>query len=971
MGDTVYEREPGHTGGGHLVQEGAHQTPLGPSCGDVVLGLTGTPIIEQFKSYLRIRPYTNLEKEECKKAKIDPFRSHLEFDTKASRVCIEDQSSITEKKQRVEPKKSWKSNAFTNALWSFSDAKARWDDDVEHKYYDQSKIYEEMTDDEDTIKRLYEGYSQSVIVHGATGSGKTYTVFGDSGPTDTFHGIAPRLLNSIFEGRRLHVNQKHGEKVEVTIEMSLLRVWKENIEDFTVLNDPLPCRITGEGVLEGVEPMVISSIRDVQDAVNRILKFGKRKEHRSHVVVHFNIKQKSTFAIDSELARESVRAATYTVADIGSGNRMESESQNDGKLITKGRSTFVRLMDMLMVKTEQADEAPKRREKNSGWKGNGVLDRRATDKSTAPDAAPLSPRGGDKKPVHEKKYELPKVPYKESKLTQLLCEQLGGCCMTRVLACVTPFYKHQTDNTMTIDLAAHAARVKSRVYRREERDLATLREVNEEKIRVSKHVTEVSENVQKVSDFLMDRQVKINHLTVKQRELEGSLESRKDELLRNERVLESYSAAISSVRTLHESGPINRELLERLQAALKEQEAIRRKMALLKTDIIGLECQSGEKNVRDLEIEIEKNTKEVEAARSLVAAAVESEANHLLDGDATFRVGEVVEYKRDDTWQRGTITGVTGKDKFKLTGVDLRGQMTEEEHSRGELRDTYTSPTSPLKAGGDSEHSSLLLLKHLQDYIDNECTGGLEGFTKLLSSEIRYARDRLKNGGSSNPGQREDLRTALGTANDEFVGKITAAVKETYGEEEDTSSIEALLTNAYKKRLDAIVAKGGADPLAKRLEALRTSEQGCDWGEHKISSDRAVSAFVRGVDGDLERPPSHEQVLMGIEVLNLTKERLAVVKVYAALRGQLDDSLEEWTSAQECILEAMAQGKELEEKEEELAALEAEVKGLENDCEAEQSNLEKAEGDTKQKQQGMAGAKKGLEAANAGCCSVM
>eukprot|EP01061_Rhynchopus_euleeides_P016102 TRINITY_DN27298_c1_g1_i1.p1 TRINITY_DN27298_c1_g1~~TRINITY_DN27298_c1_g1_i1.p1 ORF type:complete len:1045 (+),score=494.81 TRINITY_DN27298_c1_g1_i1:78-3137(+) len=983
-----------------IAQEGAHVTPLGASTRkDVVLALQGEPQVSNFKTYLRLRPYFPSEIEDCKKQSIDVDRSCVEFDeAKGNAIEIQDPQAIGVKPRAVPPKKTWKGQAYSKLLWSFNDLPKRWADDIQHTYYDQRSTFNALTDSEQTVKAMYNGYSQAVAVYGAPLTGKTFTALGDATDGDNNWGLAPRILQSIWEGRKAYTRVPlQGEILDVVIDVTLLRVWKEVIEDFTNPTDPSPVRITGEGVLEGHTPLTLSSQRDVNDAINRILKLGKRKERRSSIVVQINVLQVSRFetatdhvaADDGKQATEALKASTYTIVDIGAGNRMESESQNDGRLITKARTAVARVFDLLRSKSE-ADlqaayvdpvvELKNRREKKDrekSWQGNGVLlGRYQKEVDRKNDHAPDSYEGEKHHKSEASTYTLPKVPYKESRLTQLLCDQLGGCCQTRVVCCITPYYKHTVDNGLTIDFGRSASVIRSKCFLRQERDLAKLREMNEEKVNVQNKAIELSKDVQKVQEVLLGRQNQINKLMAHNTQLHNVLADKQQGIEEMENVRHSYSKAICAVQTLMESGPINKELQQRILDAVKEQEEIRRKMAKLRAEMLAMEVASGERDVEEMEQELHEAEELVFDALRMVGYAVEAEAKMLLEGEVdgdTWHIGDTVKVRRDDEWTTMKIKKMGG-DKYTVTGKDITGKTTEEEYKKdeifspkkkkqGDFDKTAMFSDSPLD--GD-DHSTSLLMSNVKTYLDNHAEGQ-PTFTDVLQSELKYAKDRLTAGGSVAPSKRDPLEAGLKKCNEEFEKNVKDRIEDVVPSV--SQGMKDRTSGAFKKRLD-IAITDSAQPLGKRLGSLRETEK--THANLTLDKRRAAAALVRGVNGNVDEAPTLDEVKNAIELVFMTKERLAVLMDYAQMRGVLEDGLQEWTDAMSSsFVQALKLAEEGKKLRADAEAKEKEAKDAENDASKEEAALAAAKSASESKQKALEGKKKSLAEAQQKCCVVM
>ncbi|KAJ9464634.1 Kinesin-like protein K39 [Diplonema papillatum] len=945
MDSSVNTRKVSHT-------PQAMQAPLGVRDKDgTTIPLSGDVVPRFYNVYLRIRPYSPAELEECKKAGIDPTRSALELDAAGDKIMIEDLPTISLKKPVLgPPKRQWgPPSLFTKMLWSFGKTPKKWDDDIEHTYCDQRTVYESVTQQEDMVKKAYEGFSQCVVAFGGVGTGKSYTAIGEvSDP-----GLAPRLLTSIFNSRRTRVRAKVGEKIQVQICLTLLRVWKEQVEDVTsAVVDPnkkegAAVRLTGEGDMLGTEPFVIETDNHLQEAISRVHRLGKRRERRSHAVVHLEIRQISTFAADeAEHSTEATRASTVTVVDIGAGNRHETESQNDGKFITKSRTTLARVIDLLRNKsdleiaTEKVDE--------SYGSGSRVV--------------------------------VPKVPFKESKLTQLLSEQFGGSCMTSFVCNVSPFHKHTPDNSITIDLGRAAAKIRNKCYRREAKDLGRLRKINQEKSDMKKHIDEVNENVQIVQKYLHQRQNTINVEKIENARLQDVLARLREAIAREKEFRAQSAEALRAVQKMS-SNASNSELDARLKAALAEQNKAKKEIATCKSRLMELETVSGDRTMEEVAKEIDEAAVVAAAERKVLAEAIQAEAKAILHltnatheersaSPNTWDVGDVVELKSGGIWRSGTIKEIdedTGA--FVVTGSDGAGGKFAEtvpatEASR-RLKPPHTSPSTHVGDSFESTRSGagLLAQVHHSSSMHGADAPVLKAF---LAEEMEIARIRLSRDispsvcASKTPPQ--PLTPGLQKASSELLTSLLTAARKTLR----ANSKEIGL--GFKLGCDGIEEK-----LRPRLQELEERE-------------RSVAAREADLHQQGAWPPSepltrlasvtpvisNDALELCRDVLLVSKERLTLVVDYVTYRSAMEDAASDWEEViAASVAEAQAAAAKAEDARVKAGLREQEARDLKkeiDECETQlRSNAERTAAAQRQKEAKQLEFKKAQE----GCCVVL
>ncbi|NXD90651.1 KIF14 protein, partial [Chaetorhynchus papuensis] len=116
-------------------------------------------------------------------------------------------------------------NLSTNQVYSFSYDFSFWSFDKGHpNFASQAMIYKTLA--LPLLERAFEGYNACLFAYGQTGSGKSYTMMG----FDEDRGIIPRLCEDLFN----QIAQMDKEKVLYHLEMSFYEVYNEKIHDLLV-----------------------------------------------------------------------------------------------------------------------------------------------------------------------------------------------------------------------------------------------------------------------------------------------------------------------------------------------------------------------------------------------------------------------------------------------------------------------------------------------------------------------------------------------------------------------------------------------------------------------------------------------------------------------------------------------------------------------------------------------------------------
>ena len=293
------------------------------------------------------------------------------------------------------------------------------------KYSSQITVFENST--KFLIDGIVNGYNATVFAYGATGAGKTYTMLGN----DTNPGIMPLTLEDLFK----KVN-KYKDR-EYKLKFWYLEIYNENIRDLlkfidkpsTIINDDNEYLDLREDPVKGI---MVSGITEVNvnnsSEMLKILKRGNRNRtieatganetsSRSHAILQVSIEYKEkNSGIDYE-----IKYSKLSLVDLA-GSERASATQNRGIRLIEGANINRSLLTLGNCINALCDAVAK----------------------------------GIKKPY---------IPYRDSKLTRLLKDSLGGNARTVMIANVSPSINTFDDTYNTLKYANRAKNIKTVVTR--------------------------------------------------------------------------------------------------------------------------------------------------------------------------------------------------------------------------------------------------------------------------------------------------------------------------------------------------------------------------------------------------------------------------------------------------------------------------------------------------------------------------
>ena len=287
---------------------------------------------------------------------------------------------------------------------------------------DSQLIYKEMC--KDVVSSALEGYNGSIFMYGQTTSGKTFTMLGS--PNNP--GILPCTLRDIF----LKINKIGKENANITYKVycSYIEIYNENIHDL----------LTDSNFLKLIE-----------DKKYGIIVAGAKKVRIENFETGIGIKD---FGEENRKYRETLfneySSRSHSIFQIF----IESfESKDEGEF---GKSKYSCLNLIDLAGSERINEYET---KNITTGETGYINKSLFVLANVINKLAENPQG---KKVH--------IPYRDSKLTRLLSQALGGNSLTTIICTVSPASINYYQTLSTLRFATRAKSVKLKVTSNEYMD---------------------------------------------------------------------------------------------------------------------------------------------------------------------------------------------------------------------------------------------------------------------------------------------------------------------------------------------------------------------------------------------------------------------------------------------------------------------------------------------------------------------
>ncbi|KAJ6789324.1 hypothetical protein PWT90_01064 [Aphanocladium album] len=262
-----------------------------------------------------------------------------------------------------------------------------------------------------TVDDILNGYNGTVFAYGQTGAGKSYTMMGTSIDDDSGRGVIPRIVEQIFASI-----MSSPSTIEYTVRVSYMEIYMERIRDLLApQNDNLPVHEEkNRGVyVKGLLEIYVSSVQEVYEVM--------RRGGNARAVAATNMNQ------------ESSRSHSIFVITITQKN-VETGSAKSGQLF---------LVDL----------AGSEKVGKTGASGQTLEEAKKINKSLSALGMVINALT-DGKSSH--------VPYRDSKLTRILQESLGGNSRTTLIINCSPSSYNDAETLSTLRFGTRAKNIKNK-----------------------------------------------------------------------------------------------------------------------------------------------------------------------------------------------------------------------------------------------------------------------------------------------------------------------------------------------------------------------------------------------------------------------------------------------------------------------------------------------------------------------------
>ncbi|XP_063162963.1 kinesin-like protein KIF1A [Candoia aspera] len=369
--------------------------------------------------------------------RVRPFNSREM--SKESKCIIQMTGNTTTIINPKQPKETPKSFSFDYSYWSHTTP-----EDI--NYASQKQVYLDIG--EEMLQHAFEGYNVCIFAYGQTGAGKSYTMMGKQEKDQ--QGIIPQLCEDLFS----RINDTTNDNMSYSVEVSYMEIYCERVRDLLNPKNKGNLRVREHPLLgpyvEDLSKLAVTSYNDIQDLMDsgnkaRTVAATNMNEtsSRSHAVFNIIFTQKRH---DAETDITTEKVSKISLVDLAGSERADSTGAKgtrlkEGANINKSLTTLGKVISALA----EMDSGPNK---------------------------------------NKKKKKTDFIPYRDSVLTWLLRENLGGNSRTAMVAALSPADINYDETLSTLRYADRAKQIRCNAVINEDPNNKLIRELKDEVARL-------------------------------------------------------------------------------------------------------------------------------------------------------------------------------------------------------------------------------------------------------------------------------------------------------------------------------------------------------------------------------------------------------------------------------------------------------------------------------------------------------
>ncbi|XP_076167983.1 kinesin family member unc-104 isoform X6 [Ptiloglossa arizonensis] len=304
-------------------------------------------------------------------------------------------------------------------------------------YSSQVMVYKDIG--EEMLQHAFEGYNVCIFAYGQTGAGKSYTMMGKQ--EEGQEGIIPQICKDLFR----KIGRNSNESLKYSVEVSYMEIYCERVRDLLNPKNKGNLRVREHPLLgpyvEDLSKLAVMSYQDIHDLID--------EGNKARTVAATNMNETS-----------SRSHAVFTIF-------FTQQKQDSATGLVTEKVSKISLVDL--AGSERAD--------STGAKGTRLKEGANINKSLTTLGKVISALA---EIATKKKKKADFIPYRDSVLTWLLRENLGGNSKTAMIAAVSPADINYDETLSTLRYADRAKQIVCKAVVNEDANAKLIRELKEE-----------------------------------------------------------------------------------------------------------------------------------------------------------------------------------------------------------------------------------------------------------------------------------------------------------------------------------------------------------------------------------------------------------------------------------------------------------------------------------------------------------
>ncbi|XP_049308786.1 kinesin-like protein unc-104 isoform X9 [Bactrocera dorsalis] len=409
-------------------------------------------------------------------------------------------TAITNPKVPINSSEAIKSFNFDYSYWSH--------DPRDPEFSTQEMVYKDIG--EEMLQHSFDGYNVCIFAYGQTGAGKSYTMMGKQ--EEHQEGIIPMICKDLFN--RIHDTETN--ELKYSVEVSYMEIYCERVRDLLNPKNKGNLRVREHPLLgpyvEDLSKLAVTDYQDIHDLID--------EGNKARTVAATNMNETS-----------SRSHAVFTIFFT----QRRHDNMTD---LTTEKVSKISLVDL--AGSERAD--------STGAKGTRLKEGANINKSLTTLGKVISALA-EIASKNKKSKKADFIPYRDSVLTWLLRENLGGNSKTAMIAAISPADINYDETLSTLRYADRAKQIVCKAIVNEDANAKLIRELKEE--------------IQKLRDLLKAEGIEV------QEGPDGKVVCEKRDPNKDEMTKSGSGPIKSPTKTRNRNGSTTEMAVDQLQASEK------------------------------------------------------------------------------------------------------------------------------------------------------------------------------------------------------------------------------------------------------------------------------------------------------------------------------------------------------------------------------------------------------------------